>query len=137
MDLSLRIKSNYLVKIFGHNFVSEFGCMTHNGPAIKRAERLKIARWAILANAPACREGVLPNDLLYGPGTLAEKLSRWQDRYGVLFAVFARRSLGEGGHGTIFIACWRALPTVAERRWGRGTKLLSGREFLPMQKLDK
>jgi len=25
-----------------------------------------------------------------GPGTLAEKLSRWQDRYGVLFAVMVQ-----------------------------------------------
>jgi hypothetical protein len=31
-------------------------------------------------------------------------------------------------HGTEFIALRSALPTVAERRWGRGTRLLSGRE---------
>jgi hypothetical protein len=54
-----------------------------------------------------------------------------------VFAVFALRSLGEGGPGTNSIACRRALPTVAERRWGRGTRFLSGRELLPVQKFDK
>ena len=31
-----------------------------------------------------------------GPGALAEKLSRWQDRYGVLFAVRVRILLRSG-----------------------------------------
>jgi hypothetical protein len=31
-----------------------------------------------------------------GPGTLAGKLSRWQDRYGVLFAVMVRILSGAG-----------------------------------------
>jgi len=43
--------------------------MQHNGPAIKGG----CVTWR---SHPAT-----------GPGTLGRKLSRWQDRYGVLFAV--------------------------------------------------
>jgi hypothetical protein len=54
-----------------------------------------------------------------------------------VFAVFARRSLGEGGHGTIFIGCRRALPDEALRSRGRGTSLIDGRKFLPVEKVGK
>jgi len=47
-----------------------------------------------------------------------------------VFAVFARRSLGEGGHGTKFIACWRALPDEALRRWGRAEGLTRPKKSL-------
>jgi len=42
-----------------------------------------------------------------------------------VFAVFARRSLGEGGHGTNFIACWR----------DRGTSLIGAASLSPVTKL--
>jgi hypothetical protein len=45
----------------------------------------------------------------------------------VLFAVSAPRSLGEGGHGTNFIAFWR----------GRGTRLITGREIVPVDEVGK
>jgi hypothetical protein len=45
----------------------------------------------------------------------------------VLFAVFARRSLGEGGHGTKFIACRR----------GRGTSFISSRVFFLVDEVGK
>jgi len=43
----------------------------------------------INANGPAIRGGCVTwrSHPATGPGTLAGKLSRWQDRYGVLFAV--------------------------------------------------
>jgi len=51
--------------------------MAHNGPAIWRAERLKMILWIILAKEPACRDGVLPDESTgQCPGTLATKLSR-------------------------------------------------------------
>jgi hypothetical protein len=87
-----------------------------------------------LAKAPDCREGMLSLETGQGPGTLARKLLRCkpacclpagkqgrQGGYGALFAVSARRSLGEGGHGTNFIACRCALPDEALRSRGRGT----------------
>jgi hypothetical protein len=39
--------------------------------------------------------------------------------------------------GTNIIAFWRALPTVAERRWGRGTGLINGREIVPVDEIAK
>ena len=50
--------------------------MRYNGPAIK----VGCVTWR---SHPAT-----------GPGTLAGKLSRWQDRYGVLFAVSVQSLLG-------------------------------------------
>ena len=46
----------------------------------------------------------------------AGKPSRWRAGYGAVFAVFAHRSLGEGGHGTSFIGC----------RCDRGTNYIAG-----------
>ena len=45
----------------------------------------------------------------------------------MLFAIFARRSLGEGGHGANFIKYWR----------DRDTKFLSGRVFIPLDEFGK
>jgi hypothetical protein len=36
--------------------------IAHNGPAIKRAERIETIQWAVSAKEPACREGMLPDD---------------------------------------------------------------------------
>jgi len=52
--------------------------LKHNGPAIKGG----CVTW---------RSHPVP-----GPGTLADKFSRWQDRYGVLFAVRIQFLLGAG-----------------------------------------
>jgi hypothetical protein len=38
--------------------------MPPNGPAIKRAERIETALWAVLAKEPACRVGVLSKELI-------------------------------------------------------------------------
>ena len=50
------------------------------------------------ANGPAIKGGCVTwrSHPAAGPGTLAGKLSRWQDRYGVLFAVRVRVLLGAG-----------------------------------------
>jgi hypothetical protein len=44
---------------------------------------------AVAYNGPAIKGGCVTwrSHPATGPGTLDEKLSRWQDRYGVLFAV--------------------------------------------------
>jgi hypothetical protein len=52
--------------------------LAHNGPAIKGG----CVTWR---SHPAI-----------GPGTLAGKLSRWQDRYGVLFAILVQILLSAG-----------------------------------------
>jgi len=52
--------------------------MTPNGPAIKGG----CVTWR---SHPAT-----------GPGTLARELSRWQDRYGVLFAIWVQILLRAG-----------------------------------------
>jgi len=71
----------------------------HNGPAIKGG----CVTWR---SHPAA-----------GPGTLARKLSRWQDRYGVLFAVMVQNFI--------------------ENRRGRGTSLIDGREIVPVDEARK
>jgi hypothetical protein len=50
------------------------------------------------ANGPAIKGGCVTwrSHPATGPGTLAEKLSRWQDRYGVLFAVMVQFLLRAG-----------------------------------------
>jgi hypothetical protein len=40
-------------------------------------------------------------------------------------------------HGARFIACWCALPTEAERRWDRGTMFISGRDVFPVDEFGK
>jgi len=61
-----------------------------------------------------------------GPGTLAGKLSRWQDRYGVLFAVMVQFLLRVGAKGKnfkILIIDLQALCQSFERSvglWGFG-----------------
>ena len=55
----------------------------------------------------------------------SQKAVTVQGGYGALFAVFARRSLGEGGHGTNFIACW----------CDRGTILIGATSLSPVTKL--
>jgi len=52
----------------------------------------------IIVNGPAIKGGCVtwrshPDT---GPGTLGRKLSRWQDRYGVLFAVMVQFLSGVG-----------------------------------------
>ena len=57
------------------------------------------------------------------PGTLAEQLSRWQDRYGVLFAVMVQILLGAGA-----IAVQGYYVTGYLSRWmnlGKGTIAVS------------
>ena len=80
-------------------------------------------------NGPAIKGGCVTwrSHPAAGPGTLAGKLSRWQARYGVLFAISALRSLGEGGPGINFIECW----------CDRGTIFLSGRVFIPVDEFGK
>jgi len=50
------------------------------------------------ANGPTIKDGCVTwrSHPATGPGTLAGKLSRWQDRYGVLFAVMVRILSGAG-----------------------------------------
>jgi len=50
------------------------------------------------ANGPAIKGGCVTwrSHLATGSGTLAGKLSRWQDRYGVLFAIMVQILLGAG-----------------------------------------
>jgi hypothetical protein len=56
------------------------GGISHNGPAIWRAERIETARWAVSAKEPACRKGILPDEASgQGPGTLARNLSRCKE----------------------------------------------------------
>jgi len=52
----------------------------------------------ITPNGPAIWGGCVTwrSNPATGPGTLAGKLSRWQDRYGVLFAVMVQFLLGAG-----------------------------------------
>ena len=73
----------------------------------------------IAPNGPAIKGGCVTwrSNPATNPGTLAGKLSRWQDRYGVLFAY----------PGTKFIACW----------CDRGTRFLNGRKFIRVYKFDK
>jgi len=50
------------------------------------------------ANGPAIKGGCVTwrSHPGTGPGALADKLSRWQDRYGVLFAVMVQFLLNAG-----------------------------------------
>jgi len=52
----------------------------------------------INTNGPAIKGGCVTwrSHPATNPGTLAEKLSRWQDRYGVLFAVMVQSLLRVG-----------------------------------------
>ena len=76
----------------------------------------------VIAKEPACRGGVLPDAIP------ADHLSRFfgsrfhsvgKGGYGALFAVFALRSLGEGGPGTSFIEHYAC----------RGTNYLGARKL--------
>jgi len=51
-----------------------------------------------MPNGPAIKGGCITwrSHTATGPGTLAGKLSRWQDRYGVLFAVMVQILLRAG-----------------------------------------
>ena len=52
----------------------------------------------ICGNGPAIKGGCVTwrSHPATGPGALTGKLSRWQDRYGVLFAVMVQFLLGAG-----------------------------------------
>jgi len=65
-------------------------------------------------------------------------MARLPSRRRGVFAVFARRSLGEGGHGTIFIACRRGRAEGPDMRSiVRGTSLMDGRKLLQVQKFGR
>jgi hypothetical protein len=68
--------------------------MKPNGPAIKRAERIETALWAVLAKEPACRVGVLSKELIKVSWYFSLKIVPVQGRYGTCFC----------RHGTEFIA---------------------------------
>jgi hypothetical protein len=79
-----------------------------NGPAIKRAERIETALWAVLAKEPACREDVLFKELIlvssyFSRPARLNDVSRSggeavpeQTRHGVLFAVMVQSLLRAG-----------------------------------------
>jgi hypothetical protein len=62
-----------------------------------------------------------------GPGTLAEKFSRWQDRYGVLFAVMVQILLSAGA----------PCPTKLCEVGVAVQVLLNGRGLLPVDNAGK
>ena len=95
--------------------------MPPNGPAIKRAERIKIGLWAILAKEPACRGAMLPDvSTGHSPTSLARKWSRCNEGMARLPSPKAGRFCSPR---TSFIEHYEC----------RGTSLLSGREIVPLQ----
>jgi hypothetical protein len=60
---------------------------------------------AMFANGPAIKGGCVTwrSHLATCPGTLARELSRWQDRYGVLFAVMVQILLHAGAVAVQFL----------------------------------
>ena len=82
----------------------------------------------MLPNGPAIKGGCVTwRSIRAGSWYFSREIVPVQDRYGVLFAVFALRSFSEGGPGTNFIACRR----------GRGTSFINGRDIVPVDEVAK
>jgi hypothetical protein len=105
---NIRVMVNSLMLI-GSGFAL---AMTPNGLAIKRAERIETALWAVLAKEPACRVGVLSKELIKGSWYFSQKIVPVVRQ---VWRAFCRP-------GANFIACRR----------GRGTSSVDGREIVPV-----